>query len=134
MRCNIYHAYSYKVVVAKRTCQRNHHCHKCNSLLTHAEHGSEKSEEQHYQSDHDVAHSELAHQRMTLQILHLGDELHDALVDSLCAVDNPERTSDYEHECYDAGLLAEAFIQGRKNLPGLRLASWHKPGGDSADQ
>ena len=33
-----------------------------------------------------------------------------------------------------AGLLAEAFIQSRKNLPGLRLASRHKPGGDGADQ
>ena len=71
---------------------------------------------------------------MTLQILHLGDELHDAFVHSLRTVDHPECSSDYEHKCYDAGLLAEAFIQGRKNLPGLRLASRHKPGGDGADQ
>ena len=130
----VYHAHTSKVIIAKRSGKRNDNGNKGNCLLTHAENGTKHAEKQHDKGDDNVTHAKGSDKLITLQGLHLGYELHDTVVDSLCTVHDPERSSDNEHERYDTRLLAESLIQGGKHLPCLRFAPWDKPCGDGTDK
>ena len=134
MRSDIHHAYTHEIIISKRPGKRDHNCYESDRLLAHSEYGSEEAEQKHNESDHNVPYSQLADKSEPFKTLDLGNELHDSLINSLSAVDNPECSSDDQHKGNDAGLLAESLIQRGKHLPGLRLATRHKPGSDSAYQ
>ena len=110
MSSDIDHTYTYEIIISERSCQWNDNCNKSDSLFTHSEHSSEDSEQQHDEGYHDITHTKLVHQRITLQLLHLSDELQDAIVHRLSTVHHPEGTTDNQYKGNDACLLAEALV------------------------
>ena len=134
MRGDIHHAYTHEIIISKRPGKRNHDSNECYRLLAHSEYGSEKAEQKHNESDHNVPYAQLADKSEPFKTPDLGNELHDPFINRFSTVDNPECSSDDQHKGNNAGLLAESLIQRREHLPRLRLATRHKPGRDSAYQ
>ena len=117
---HIAHTDTHDRVVAHLYGQGYEHHHEGDSLLAHAEDGTEEAEHKHYKRDNDIIHSQTTHQAKTTQPLHTAKESHHADVDSMALIQYPERATDDEYKCYNVGLVDKPVEEGGKDLPCLR--------------
>ena len=93
MGCHIADAEPYDGVVAHGDCQWDKDDGEGYGLLAHAEDGTEDTEHEHDEGDDDVVGAEALYESVLVEALYPSQEGHDADVDGVAVVQNPEGTT-----------------------------------------